>query len=171
MRYRLFGRTGLYVSELCFGAMTFGGKGFWQAVGKTAQDEADRLVSHAIEGGINFFDTADVYSEGESETILGHALGARRKDIVLATKVRGRVGPGANQVGLSRRHILESIEGSLKRLGTDYVDLYQIHGFDAVTPLDETLRALDDVVRSTSFAACDWIGRSEWRPRVRGPVG
>ncbi len=148
MRYRLFGRTGLYVSELCFGAMTFGGKGFWQAVGRTPQDEADRLVALAIESGINFFDTADVYSEGESEKILGRALGERRKDVILATKVRGRVGPGANQLGLSRRHILESIEGSLKRLGTDHVDLYQIHGVDAVTPLDETLRALDDIVRS-----------------------
>jgi aryl-alcohol dehydrogenase-like predicted oxidoreductase len=148
MRYRLFGRTGLYVSELCFGAMTFGGKGFWEVVGKTPQDEADRLVSLAIEGGINFFDTADVYSEGESEKILGKALGSRRKDVVLATKVRGRVGPGPNEQGLSRRHILASIEGSLTRLGTDHVDLYQIHGFDAVTPLDETLRALDDVVRS-----------------------
>jgi aryl-alcohol dehydrogenase-like predicted oxidoreductase len=148
MHYRLFGRTGLYVSELCFGAMTFGGKGFWEVVGKTAQDEADRLVGLALDGGINFFDTADVYSEGESEKILGKALGSRRKDIVLATKVRGRVGPGPNQLGLSRRHIHESIEGSLKRLGTDWVDLYQIHGFDAATPLDETLRALDDVVRA-----------------------
>ena len=128
--------------------MTFGGKGFWEVVGKTPQDEADRLVGLALDGGINFFDTADVYSEGESEKILGKALGARRKDIVLATKVRGRVGPGPNQLGLSRRHILESIDGSLKRLGTDWVDLYQIHGFDAVTPLDETLRALDDVVRA-----------------------
>ncbi len=148
MRYRLFGRTGLYVSELCFGAMTFGGKGFWEVVGKTAQEEADRLVGLALEGGINFFDTADVYSDGESEKILGKALGTRRRDVVLATKVRGRVGPGPNQLGLSRRHILESIEGSLRRLGTDWVDLYQIHGFDAVTPLDETLRALDDVVRA-----------------------
>jgi aryl-alcohol dehydrogenase-like predicted oxidoreductase len=148
MRYRLFGRTGLYVSELCFGAMTFGGKGFWQAVGMTGQEEADRLVAVAIEAGINFFDTADVYSEGASETILGQALKGRRNDVVLATKVRGRVGPGPNQLGLSRRHIFESIDGSLKRLGTDYVDLYQIHGADAVTPLDETLRALDDIVRS-----------------------
>jgi aryl-alcohol dehydrogenase-like predicted oxidoreductase len=148
MRYRLFGRTGLYVSELCFGAMTFGGKGFWEVVGKTPQDEADRLVGIALDAGINFFDTADVYSEGESEKILGKALGARRRDIVLATKVRGRVGPGPNQLGLSKRHIHESIDASLKRLGTDWVDLYQIHGFDAVTPLDETLRALDDVVRA-----------------------
>jgi aryl-alcohol dehydrogenase-like predicted oxidoreductase len=148
MRYRLFGRTGLYVSELCFGAMTFGGKGFWEVVGKTPQEEADRLVGVALDAGINFFDTADVYSEGESEKILGKALGPRRRDIVLATKVRGRVGPGPNQLGLSRRHIHEAIDGSLKRLGTDWVDLYQIHGFDAATPLDETLRALDDVVRA-----------------------
>ncbi len=148
MRYRLFGRTGLYVSELCFGAMTFGGKGFWEVVGKTPQDEADRLVGIALDAGINFFDTADVYSEGESEKILGKALGQRRRDVVLATKVRGRVGPGPNQLGLSRRHIHESIDASLKRLGTDWVDLYQIHGFDALTPLDETLRALDDVVRA-----------------------
>ena len=148
MRYRLFGRTGLYVSELCFGAMTFGGKGFWEVVGKTPQDEANRLVGLALDAGINFFDTADVYSEGESEKILGKALGPRRKDIILATKVRGRVGPGPNQLGLSRRHIHESIDASLERLGTDWVDLYQIHGFDAVTPLDETLRALDDVVRA-----------------------
>jgi aryl-alcohol dehydrogenase-like predicted oxidoreductase len=148
MRYRLFGRTGLYVSELCFGAMTFGGEGFWGVVGKTPQDEADRLVGLALDTGINFFDTADVYSEGQSETILGKALHHRRKDIVLATKVRGRVGPGPNNLGLSRRHILESIDGSLRRLGTDWVDLYQIHGVDTVTPLDETLRALDDIVRS-----------------------
>ena len=148
MRYRLFGRTGLYVSELCFGAMTFGGKGFWEAIGKTAQQEADRLVGLALDGGINFFDTADVYSEGESEKILGKALGQRRQDVVLATKVRGRTGPGANQLGLSRRHIHESIDNSLKRLGTDYVDLYQIHGYDPLVPLDETLRALEDIVRS-----------------------
>lgn len=148
MRYRLFGRTGLYVSELCFGAMTFGGKGFYEPIGKTAQAEADALVSIALESGINFFDTADVYSEGESEKILGKALGPRRKDVVLATKVRGKVGTGPNQQGLSRAHIMSSIEGSLKRLSTDWVDLYQIHGFDPVTPLDETLRALDDVVRA-----------------------
>lgn len=148
MRYRLFGRTGLYVSEMCFGAMTFGGKGIYEPMGKTAQAEADELVAIALESGINFFDTADVYSAGESEKILGKALGARRKDIVLATKVRGRVGPGPNDLGLSRAHIMSSLEGSLKRLGTDWIDLYQIHGFDPVTPFDETLRALDDVVRS-----------------------
>jgi aryl-alcohol dehydrogenase-like predicted oxidoreductase len=148
MHYRLFGRTGLYVSELCFGAMTFGGKGLYESMGKTAQTEADKLVSLALDSGINFFDTADVYSEGESEKILGKALGSRRKDVVLATKVRGPVGPGANQQGLSRAHITSSIDGSLKRLGTDCVDLYQIHGFDPVTPFDETLRAFDDIVRA-----------------------
>jgi len=148
MHYRLFGRTGLYVSELCFGAMTFGGKGIYESMGKTAQTEADKLVSLALDSGINFFDTSDVYSAGESEKILGNALGVRRKDVVLATKVRGSVGPGANQQGLSRAHIISSIDGSLKRLGTDWIDLYQIHGFDPVTPFDETLRAFDDIVRA-----------------------
>jgi aryl-alcohol dehydrogenase-like predicted oxidoreductase len=148
MKYRLLGRTGLFVSEICFGAMTFGGKGFWAVVGTHGETEADRLVSRAIDAGVNFFDTADVYSEGESERLLGKALASRRHDVILATKVRGRVGPGPNDAGLSRGHILASIDASLKRLGTDYVDLYQIHGFDPLTPLDETLRALDDVVRS-----------------------
>jgi aryl-alcohol dehydrogenase-like predicted oxidoreductase len=137
MNHRLLGRTGLYVSELCFGAMTFGGEGICKAIGTSGQAEADALVGRCLEAGINFFDTADVYSNGVSEQLLGKALGARRQDIVLATKVRGRVGPGPNQLGLSRGHILQSVEGSLKRLGTDYIDLYQIHGFDAVTPLDE----------------------------------
>ncbi|SEU31422.1 aldo/keto reductase [Stigmatella erecta] len=147
MNYRLLGRTGLYVSELCFGAMTFGGEGIWKAIGTSGQAEADTLVGRCLESGINFFDTADIYSNGVSEQLLGKALGARRKDVILATKVRGRVGPGVNQLGLSRGHILDSVDASLKRLGTDYIDLYQIHGFDPVTPLDETLRALDDLVR------------------------
>jgi aryl-alcohol dehydrogenase-like predicted oxidoreductase len=127
--------------------MTFGGKGFWKNIGQVEQKEANELVSTAIEGGINFFDTADVYSEGRSEEILGKALGSKRKDIVLATKVRGRTGTGPNDVGLSRKHIIDSCNASLKRLGTDYVDLYQVHSFDPRTPLDETLRALDDLVR------------------------
>ncbi len=147
MNYRMLGRTGLYVSELCFGAMTFGGEGFWKVVGTQGQSEADALVGRCLEAGINFFDTADVYSNGQSEQLLGQALGARRKDVILATKVRGRMGPGVNQVGLSRGHIMDSVHASLKRLGTDYIDLYQIHGYDMVTPLDETLRALDDLVR------------------------
>jgi aryl-alcohol dehydrogenase-like predicted oxidoreductase len=147
MKTRFLGNSGVRVSELCFGAMTFGGRGYWTGIGQVQQKEADGLVNSAIEGGINFFDTADVYSEGWSEEILGKALGSRRKDIVLATKVRGRTGPGPNDVGLSRRHIVESCEGSLRRLNTDYIDLYQVHSFDPRTPLEETLRALDDLVR------------------------
>ena len=148
MKTRFLGNTGVRVSELCFGAMTFGGRGYWTYVGQVPQKEADTLVNAAIDGGVNFFDTADVYSEGWSEEILGKALGDKRKDIVLATKVRGRTGPGPNDVGLSRKHIMASCEGSLKRLGTDFIDLYQVHSFDPVTPLEETMRALDDLVRS-----------------------
>lgn len=149
MRYSTFGRTGLLVSELCFGSMTFGGKGgIWEKIGNTAQQEADRLIGIALDAGVNFYDTADVYSEGESEQILGKALGARRKNVVLASKVRGRMGPGPNEVGLSRAHIMASIDESLHRLGTDWLDLYQIHGYDTLTPFDETLRALDDIVRA-----------------------
>ena len=148
MKQRLLGATGLYVSELCLGTMTFGGKGFWEVIGRQPQAEVDDLVARSLDAGITFVDTADVYSFGESETMLGRALGARRHQVVLATKVRGRMSPGANDVGLSRGHIMASVDASLKRLGTDYIDLYQIHGWDPVTPLEETLRALDDVVRA-----------------------
>jgi aryl-alcohol dehydrogenase-like predicted oxidoreductase len=153
MRYNLLGNTGLYVSELCLGSMTFGGAngGMWQAIGRLGQQESLALVSAALDAGVNFIDTADVYSEGESERLVGQALkalGRPREQIVVATKVRGRVGPGVNQVGLSRSHILSSIDASLTRLGLEHVDLYQIHGFDPVTPIEETVRALDDVVRS-----------------------
>jgi aryl-alcohol dehydrogenase-like predicted oxidoreductase len=151
MRYNNLGRTGLFVSELCLGTMTFGGKGFWQAIGTLGSKEVEGLVGAALDGGVNFIDTADVYSEGESETLLGGALaslGRPREQLVVATKVRGRTGAGVNQVGLSRAHILASIDGSLRRLGLEHVDLYQIHGFDPATPIEETVRALDDVVRS-----------------------
>jgi len=148
LKYRKLGRTGLFVSELCFGSMTFGGRGFWSVIGTQAQEDADRLVGHALDAGVNFFDTADTYSEGESERLLGQALGTQRRHIVLATKVHARVGPGPNDVGLSRGHIMQSVDASLQRLGTDYIDLYQIHGFDSLTPMDETLRAMDDIVRS-----------------------
>jgi aryl-alcohol dehydrogenase-like predicted oxidoreductase len=148
MNYRPLGRTGLRVSELGFGTMTFGGTSFWATFGTQGRTEAGNLVSRALDVGINFFDTADIYSEGESEKLLGKALGKRRKDIVLATKVHGRVGPGPNDAGLSRKHILDGIDASLTRLGTDYVDLYQIHGFDSRTPLDETIRALDAIVHA-----------------------
>lgn len=147
MKTRFLGNTGVKVSELCFGVMTFGGKGYWTRVGQVQQTEADELVGMAIDAGVNFFDTANVYSEGRSEEILGKALGTKRYDIILATKVRGRMGSGPNDLGLSRRHIIESCDASLKRLGTDYIDLYQVHAFDPRTPLEETLRALDDLVR------------------------
>ncbi len=151
MRYKLLGKTGLYVSELCLGTMTFGGKGFWEAIGKLGTQEVEAIVGTSLDAGINFLDTADVYSEGESEKLLGAALkslGRPRDQVVVATKVRGRSGKGVNQVGLSRGHILASIDQSLSRLGLDHVDLYQIHGVDPVTPIEETVRALDDVVRS-----------------------
>ncbi len=151
MRYNLLGRTGVYVSELCLGTMTFGGKGFWEVVGALGTTEVEALVGTALDAGVNFVDTADVYSEGESERLLGgalKALGRPREQVVVATKVRGRIGPGPNQVGLSRSHILASIDGSLRRLGLDHIDLYQIHGVDQTTPIEETVRALDDVVRS-----------------------
>jgi aryl-alcohol dehydrogenase-like predicted oxidoreductase len=148
MQYQQLGNTGVFVSRLCMGAMTFGGKGgIFEVIGGLPQAEVDTLVGMSIDGGINFFDTANVYSYGESEIMLGKALGPKRKDIVVATKVFARMGQGANQVGLSRLHIMQAVESSLQRLNTDYIDLYQIHGFDALTPLEETLSALTDLVR------------------------
>jgi aryl-alcohol dehydrogenase-like predicted oxidoreductase len=150
MRYRPLGRTGQFVSEICLGTMTFsGGSGFWRAIGELDQTASTALVARALEAGVNFFDTANVYSEGQSEILLGQALrdlGVRREDVIIATKVRGRMGPGPNAVGLSRGHIMDQVAASLKRLGLEHVDLYQIHGFDPVTPIEETLRALDDCV-------------------------
>jgi aryl-alcohol dehydrogenase-like predicted oxidoreductase len=166
MRYKALGKTGLFVSELCLGTMTFGGKGFWEVVGRLGSKEAESLVGTALDAGVNFIDTADVYSEGESEQLTGAALaalGRPREQVVIATKVRGRVGPGVNQVGLSRGHILSSIDGSLRRLGLDYVDLYQIHGFDPATPIEETVRALDDVVRSGKARYVGFSNLSAWQ--------
>jgi len=147
MKMHFLGKTGIKVSELCFGTMTFGGRGRHKIIGEVSQKEADTLVGMALDAGVNFFDTADVYSEGLSEEICGKALGTRRKDIILATKVRARMGSGPNDVGLSRHHILEGCNASLKRLSTDYIDLYQVHSFDPITPLEETLQALDDLIR------------------------
>jgi aryl-alcohol dehydrogenase-like predicted oxidoreductase len=150
MRYRLLGRTGLFVSEICLGTMTYGGKGRWEVVGRLGVAEAQAQIKTAFDAGVNFIDTADVYSEGESEKIVGEALaklGLPREDLVIATKVRVRMGPQPNRVGLTRVHIMNEIHASLRRLGLDHVDLYQIHGVDQVTPLDETLRALEDLVR------------------------
>ena len=150
MRYRPLGRTGQFVSEICLGTMTFsGGGGFWRAIGTVDQAGSTALVGRALEAGVNFIDTANVYSEGQSEIQLGQALRdlcVRREDVIIATKVRSRMGPGTNTVGLSRGHIMDEIAASLKRLGLEHVDLYQIHGFDPVTPFEETLRALDDCV-------------------------
>ncbi len=151
MKYNILGNTGLKVSELCLGTMTFGGKGYWTAIGKLDQEPVDELVKRSVEAGINFIDTANVYSEGLAEERTGQAiknLGLNRDGLVIATKVRGKMGEGPNQMGLTRKHIIEQAEESLKRLGTDYIDLYQIHGYDPLTPLEETLRAMDDLVRS-----------------------
>jgi aryl-alcohol dehydrogenase-like predicted oxidoreductase len=166
MRYRSLGKTGLYVSELCLGTMTFGGKGFWEVVGALGHREAEALVGASLDAGVNFIDTADVYSEGESEKLLGSALAALkrpREQIVVATKVRGRMGPGPNQVGLSRAHIFASIDASLKRLGLDFVDLYQIHGVDKETPIEETMRALDDVVRQGKVRHIGFCNLPAWQ--------
>jgi aryl-alcohol dehydrogenase-like predicted oxidoreductase len=170
MNYRVLGRTGLKVSELCLGTMTFGTNFYGIAV--VEQSDANRLVARALEAGINFFDTADVYSFGESEIVLGHALkdnAVERDKVIVATKVRSAMTEGAtagtsdvNNVGLSRQHILASVEKSLKRLGIDYIDLYQVHGWDILTPVEETLRALDDLVRQGKVR---YIGCSNWSPR------
>jgi len=147
MKYDAFGNTGVYVSRLCLGTMTFGGRGFWEVIGQLGQETVSRLVDRSLDAGINFIDTANVYSFGESERLLGEALKGKRDKVVLATKVRGRMADGPNEVGLSKKHIFDQIHASLERLQTDYIDLYQIHGYDPLTPFEETLQALDDLVR------------------------
>jgi aryl-alcohol dehydrogenase-like predicted oxidoreductase len=164
MKYATLGNTGLLVSKLCFGTMTFGdGRGMFKVIGAVGQAAADELVKTSIETGINFFDTADVYTEGESEKILGQSLknlNIARHQVVIATKVYGRVGPGRNDVGASRGHIMDGIEASLRRLQTDHIDLYQIHGNDLVTPVEETVRALDTLVQQGKVR---YIGCSNWQ--------
>ena len=149
MKHRPLGRTGLYVTEICLGTATFGGQGWWKVWGEVDQASANQLVERALAAGVNFIDTADVYAEGHSERILGQALRdleVKREDLIIATKVRGRAGPGPNNVGLSRGHIMTSVEASLKRMGLDYIDVYQVHGADLVTPIEETMKALDNLV-------------------------
>ena len=163
MKYRPLANTGVFVSELCFGAMTFGGGGVWSLIGALGQEESNALVHRALDAGVNFFDTANVYGAGQSEEILGKALGPQRKDVIIATKVRGRRGPGANEVGLSRVHIMREVDASLKRLGTDYIDLYQIHGFDPVTEIEDTLQTLDDAVRSGKVRYIGCSNLSAWQ--------
>ncbi len=151
MKYKQLGKTGVLVSELCFGTMTFGGKGYWKAIGQLPEEAATELVKTAIDNGINFFDTANAYSEGLAEILTGKAfkkLGIPHNSFFIATKVRLRMGEGANQVGLSKLHILDSVDDSLKRLGLSHIDMLYIHGVDPVTPLEETMRALEDVLRA-----------------------
>jgi len=165
MRYNQLGRTGLFVSEVCLGTMTFGGKdgaGFWRVIGALEQKEVDEIVARALAAGVNFVDTADVYAFGRSEQLLGQALknvGAKRSDVVIATKVYGEMGPQPNNRGASRGHIMDSVKRSLERLQTEHIDLYQIHASDDVTPIDETLRALDDLV---SQGLVRYVGVSNW---------
>jgi aryl-alcohol dehydrogenase-like predicted oxidoreductase len=163
MKYKPLGNTGLLVSQLCLGTMTFSsGQGIYKHIGNVGQAEGDELVRASIEAGINFFDTADVYSAGESETTLGQSfrnLGIARHEVVIASKGYSRMGKGRNDVGASRGHLMDALEASLRRLQTDHIDLYQIHATDVLTPLDETLRALDDMVRQGKVR---YVGVSNW---------
>jgi aryl-alcohol dehydrogenase-like predicted oxidoreductase len=174
MRYRQLGRSGLFVSEICLGAMTFGGNtgGIWSMIGDLDQQAVNGVVGKALESGVNFIDTADVYSFGVSEKLVGQSLkdlGVKRSDVVIATKFFGEMGQGPNDRGASRGHILDSVKASLERLQLDHIDLYQIHGTDTVTPLDETLRALDDLV---SQGLVRYIGCSNWAAwRIAKAVG
>ncbi len=163
MKYHTLGPTGLLVSEICLGTMTFAaGEGMWKAISGVEQNLADQLLKRSFDAGVNFVDTADVYTNGESEKTLAQAIsnvGIARKDVVIATKAFGRTGPGRNDVGASRGHIMDAVDASLKRLRTDYIDLYQIHAADSVTPVEETLRALDNLV---SQGKVRYIGCSNW---------
>ncbi|VTU34363.1 General stress protein 69 [Variovorax sp. SRS16] len=163
MRHHPLGRTGLFVSELCLGTMTFGGgEGIWGKIGALQQTDAERLIGQALDAGINFIDTADVYSGGLSEQITGQALknlGVARDQVIVATKVLGETGPGPNARGASRGHIMDGVKASLKRLQLDHIDLYQIHGFDPATPIEETVRALDQLVRQGHVR---YVGVSNW---------
>jgi aryl-alcohol dehydrogenase-like predicted oxidoreductase len=163
MQYKPLGRTGLFVSELCLGTMTFGGgEGMWRQIGALQQREADALVRAALEDGVNLIDTANVYAEGLSERILGQSLcnlGVAREEVVIATKVLGRMGPGPNNAGAGRGHILDQAKASLRRLQLDHIDLYQIHGFDPAVPVEETLGALDQLVRQ---GLVRYVGLSNW---------
>ncbi len=163
MRYNALGRTGIFVSELCLGTMTFGGSdGMWGKIGTLQLGDAERLIGQSLEAGINFIDTADVYAGGMSEQITGQALKnlkIAREDVVIATKVFGETGNSPNARGASRSHILDGVKASLKRMQLDHIDLYQIHGFDPATPIEETLRALDQLVRHGHVR---YVGISNW---------
>lgn len=163
MEYRFLGRSGLQVSELSFGTMTFGGADMFKNIGSTQVQEARRMIDLCLEAGINLFDTADMYSFGQSEAILGQAIGKERRDkVLIATKAFMRMGQGVHDTGLSRMHLIKACEDSLKRLGTDYIDLYQVHNFDMHTPLEETLSTLDQLVRCGKVRYIGCSNYSAW---------
>ena len=166
MRYRLLGRTGLYVSELCLGTMTYGGKGFWAQIGTLPQAAVNEQVKAAVEAGVNFIDTANVYSQGESERLLGQALkdlGLPRHELVVATKATGTMDESPNGRGQSRHHLMNALDASLKRLQLEHVDLYQLHGFDPLTPLEEVLATLNDLVRSGKVRYIGLCNMAAWQ--------
>ncbi len=162
MKYNFLGNTGLLVSELCFGTMTFGGNGFWAAIGKIQQEGVNELMKEAVDAGINFIDTANIYSFGESEKLLGQSikdLGLNANELVIASKVRGRMNDKPNSVGLSRYHIFNSVDESLQRLQLNHIDILYVHGVDPKTPVEETMRALNDIVNTGKvryIAVCNW---------------
>lgn len=163
MEQRRLGRSGFMVPVLSFGTGTFGGRGeFFQAWGATDVAEASRLIDICLDAGLNMFDSADIYSAGGAEEVLGAAIRGRRDKLLISTKATFRAGEGANDVGSSRFHLIRSVEGSLKRLGTDYIDLFQLHGFDAMTPVEETLSALDDLVRAGKIRYVGCSNFSGW---------
>ena len=166
MKYKILGNTGLKVSTLCLGTMNYGGKGFFGYMGNLDQNAVDEQIKTVTEAGVNFIDTANIYSEGLSEVMIGQAiknLSINRDDLVLATKVRGTMGKGQNDLGLSKKHLIQQVEGSLKRLGTDYIDLYQIHTADPLTPIEETIKTLDDLVRSGKIRYFGASNISAWQ--------
>jgi aryl-alcohol dehydrogenase-like predicted oxidoreductase len=163
MEYRQLGGSGLKVPVLCLGTGTFaGGNEFFKAWGAVGPDEATRLVDICLEAGVNFFDSADIYSDGQAEEVLGAAIKGRRDQVLISTKATFRSGTGPNDVGSSRHHLIDAIEGSLRRLGTDYIDLFQLHGFDAMTPIEEVLGTLDDLVRAGKIRYIGCSNFSGW---------
>lgn len=162
MNYQLLGDTGLLVSELCMGTMTFGGDGYWKHIGEQTQDEADELIQTAIDAGVNFIDTANIYSYGQSERILGQSLrnlGISRDEVVVASKVRGAMDDGPNQQGLSRYHVMHSVDRSLERLKLDHLDILYVHGVDSIMPVEEIMHTLNDLVASGRVR---YLGVSNW---------
>ena len=167
MRYRLLGQTGLYVSELCLGTMTYGGNtGIWETIGNLQQDAVNEQVKFAVEAGINFIDTANVYATGKSELLLGESLkmlGLKREQLIVATKATGSMDDSPNGRGQSRHHLFNQVDASLKRLQLDYIDLYQLHGFDPLTPFEESLSALNDLVRSGKVRYIGLCNMAAWQ--------